>query len=74
MKAVHRYQTHHLNADSTLVIPYLKAGKYAIRITGDLNGNGWDTGTRQAGENRQNGTHVQLSRWRQLADLAEKWN
>ncbi|MFA6651546.1 MAG: Ig-like domain-containing protein [Bacteroidales bacterium] len=38
-------RTHHVLADSTVMIPYLKAGKYALRITGDTNGNGlWDTG------------------------------
>lgn len=32
-------------SDTTITFPYLKAGKYTIRVTGDLNGNGfWDTG------------------------------
>jgi hypothetical protein len=38
-------RTHQVQTDSTVVIPYLKTGKYALRITGDTNGNGfWDTG------------------------------
>ena len=32
-------------SDTIITFPYLKAGKYTIRVTGDLNGNGfWDTG------------------------------
>ena len=34
-----------VNKDETLLFPYLKAGKYSIRITEDLNENGLvDTG------------------------------
>ena len=38
-------RSHRVNSDTTVVIPYLKAGKFALRIIGDTNGNGfWDTG------------------------------
>ena len=39
-------------SDTIITFPYLKAGKYTIRVTGDLNGNGfWDTG--DIGQRRQ---------------------
>ena len=35
-----------INTDTTLLFPYIKAGKYSIRITEDLNSNGlFDTGS-----------------------------
>lgn len=39
------YRTYHIDTASVLLFPYLKAGKYSVRITEDKNGNGQiDTG------------------------------
>lgn len=39
------YRTYHIDTASVLQFPYLKAGKYSVRITEDKNGNGQiDTG------------------------------
>ena len=39
------FRTYHTDSDGTLSFPYLKAGKYMIRITSDKNRNGYaDTG------------------------------
>ena len=66
-------RTHHILSDSTVVIPYLKAGKYALRITGDTNGNGlWDTGNVTI---RRQAEKVRIFRFpggSSLLDLAEK--
>jgi len=66
-------RTHHLNADSTLVIPYLKAGKYTIRITGDMNGNGfWDTGNVSRRKQAERVRMFNFPGGGSLLDLAEK--
>lgn len=66
-------RTHRVQTDSTVVIPYLKAGKYALRITGDTNGNGiWDTGNVTQ---RMQAEKVRLFRFPgggSLLELAEK--
>ena len=39
------YRTYHIDTAAVLAFPYLKAGKYSLRITEDMNGNGQiDTG------------------------------
>lgn len=44
-KRTNVYRTYHIDTASVLVFPYLKAGKYSLRITEDKNGNGQiDTG------------------------------
>ncbi|HOO69752.1 MAG TPA: hypothetical protein PLQ26_06255, partial [Bacteroidales bacterium] len=66
-------RTHHLIADSTLAIPYLKAGKYAIRITGDMNGNGfWDTGNVSRRKQAERVRMFNFPGGGSLLDLAEK--
>lgn len=39
------HRSHRVKADTTITFAYLKAGKYTVRVTEDLNDNGfWDTG------------------------------
>ena len=39
-------RTLHVKSDTIVTFPYIKAGKYSLLITEDLNGNGiWDTGS-----------------------------
>ena len=44
-KRTKTYRTYHIDSAAVLAFPYLKAGKYSVRITEDKNGNGQiDTG------------------------------
>ncbi len=66
-------RTHYVKKDTTVVIPYLKAGKYAIRITGDMNGNGlWDTGNVTLGRQAEKVRMFRLPAGGSLLELAEK--
>ncbi|HOG24836.1 MAG TPA: Ig-like domain-containing protein [Bacteroidales bacterium] len=60
-------------SDTTIIFPYLKAGKYTIRVTGDLNGNGfWDTGNIVQRKQAEKVRMFRLASGNPVIELAEK--
>ena len=66
-------RTHRVNSDTTLTVQYLKAGKYGLRITEDLNGNGfWDTGNISLGKQAEKVRMFRFPSGSPLIELSEK--
>ncbi|MCZ2416635.1 MAG: hypothetical protein LC132_03650 [Burkholderiales bacterium] len=66
-------RTSRIASDSTITYPYLKAGKYTVRITEDMNGNGyWDTGNIMERKQAERVRMFRLPSGNPVIDLAEK--
>lgn len=65
--------TRRIVSDTTVSFPYLKAGKYTIRVTEDLNGNGfWDTGSLVGKKQAERVRMFRLPGGGQIIELSEK--
>lgn len=65
--------TRRIISDTTVSFPYLKEGKYTIRVTEDLNNNGfWDTGNIAERRQAERVRMFRLPGGSQIIELAEK--